>query len=69
MATIARVTGFAGAVAWDASKPNGQPRRKLDTSRVAELFGFTSRTPLEEGLRRSLEWYAAQRRQAAYSDM
>lgn len=54
---IAREVGFAGRIAWDPSKPNGQPRRKLDTSRAAELFGFSSSTPLEEGLRRTIAWY------------
>ncbi len=55
--TIARVVGFAGEVRWDASKPNGQPRRKLDVSRARERFGFESQTPFEEGLRRTIEWY------------
>ena len=54
---IAREVGFAGRIAWDPSKPNGQPRRKLDTTRATELFGFSSSTPLEEGLRRTIAWY------------
>lgn len=54
---ICRLTGFAGEVIWDTSKPNGQPRRCLDTSRAEALFGFRSRTPFEEGLRRTIQWY------------
>ena len=54
---IARVTGFAGEIRWDTSKPNGQPRRKLDTSRAEKFFGFKSWTPFEEGLRKTVEWY------------
>jgi GDP-L-fucose synthase len=59
--TIARLTGFEGRIEWDVDKPNGQPRRKLDTSRARELFGFESRTTFEDGLRRTIEWYAATR--------
>jgi GDP-L-fucose synthase len=55
--TIARHTDFAGRIVWDADKPNGQPRRKLDTQRAKELFGFESRTPFEKGLRQTIEWY------------
>ena len=57
--TIARVTGFEGRVVWDASKPNGQPRRKLDTARARALFGFESKVTFEDGLRRTVEWYRA----------
>jgi GDP-L-fucose synthase len=59
--TIARVVGFTGRIVWDASKPNGQPRRKLDTSRAEERFGFRAHTSFEEGLRRTVEWYREQR--------
>jgi GDP-L-fucose synthase len=55
--TIARLTGFEGKIVWDTSKPNGQPRRCLDTSKAERLFGFTAKTPFEEGLRRMIEWY------------
>jgi GDP-L-fucose synthase len=55
--TIARVTGFEGEIRWDTSKPNGQPRRKLDTSRAEKHFGFKSTTPFEVGLRKTIEWY------------
>jgi GDP-L-fucose synthase len=54
---IAELTGFAGELRWDASKPNGQPRRRLDTSRAAELFGFRAQTSLREGLERTIAWY------------
>ncbi|MDX2176064.1 MAG: GDP-L-fucose synthase [Candidatus Sumerlaeia bacterium] len=57
---VARVTGFRGSFRWDASKPDGQPRRMLDTSRARERFGFTARTTLEDGLRATWEWYKAQ---------
>jgi GDP-L-fucose synthase len=55
--TIARLTGFEGKLVWDASKPDGQPRRMLDTSRAEREFGFKARTGFEEGLRRTIEWY------------
>ncbi|MEW5870882.1 MAG: GDP-L-fucose synthase [Chloroflexota bacterium] len=58
---IARLTGFQGEIIWDTSKPNGQPRRALDTSRAEEFFGFQAQTPLEEGLRRTIEWYRQHR--------
>jgi len=58
--TIARLTGFSGEIVWDRSKPDGQPRRKLDTSRAKEWFGFEARTSFEEGLKRTIEWYKAQ---------
>jgi GDP-L-fucose synthase len=56
---VAELTGFDGEIGWDTSKPNGQPRRKLDTSRAKELFGFEARTPLREGLERTIAWYRA----------
>jgi len=55
--TIARLTEFPGKIVWDASKPNGQPRRALDISRAEALFGFRAQMPFEEGLRRTIEWY------------
>ena len=58
---IAGATGFQGDIIWDTSKPNGQPRRKLDTARACDLFGFQAYTPFEEGLRRTVEWYNMQR--------
>ncbi len=56
---IAELTGFQGVVVWDTTKPNGQPRRCLDTSRARELFGFRAKTDFREGLRRTIERYAA----------
>jgi GDP-L-fucose synthase len=57
LANIARLTGFEGKIVWDTSKPNGQPRRRLDTRRAKAMFGFEAQTSLEEGLRRTIEWY------------
>lgn len=54
---IVRLTGFKGKIRWDTSKPNGQPRRKLDTIRAEREFGFRATTPFEEGLRRTIAWY------------
>ncbi len=54
---IADVTGFTGEIRWDESMPNGQPRRRLDTSRAEELFGFRAQTPLREGIERTVAWY------------
>ncbi|HWS53846.1 MAG TPA: GDP-L-fucose synthase [Pyrinomonadaceae bacterium] len=58
---IARETGFGGELVWDTSKPDGQPRRALDVTRAAELFGFRARTDFLDGLRRTVEWYRASR--------
>jgi GDP-L-fucose synthase len=55
--TIADLTGFGGEIVWDATMPNGQPRRRLDATRAAERFGFRARTPLREGLERTIAWY------------
>ena len=60
---IARLTGFAGKIVWDTTKPNGQPRRKLDTSRAEERFGFRARVPFDEGLRKTVAWYLQTRPQ------
>jgi GDP-L-fucose synthase len=54
---IAGETGFEGEIVWDTSKPNGQPRRKLDTSRAEQHFGFRARTPFHEGIKRTVSWY------------
>ena len=54
---IARLTGFPGEILWDASKPDGQPRRCLDTSRAKERFGFVAEVSFEEGLRQTINWY------------
>ncbi|MBV8246751.1 MAG: GDP-L-fucose synthase [Candidatus Eremiobacteraeota bacterium] len=57
--TIARLCGFTGKIAWDTSKPNGQPRRQLDVSRAKRSFGFEASTPFEEGLRETIDWFKA----------
>jgi len=54
---IARLTGFEGELAWDPSRPDGQPRRCLDTTRARERFGFEASTSLEDGLRTTIEWW------------
>lgn len=54
---IAEKTGYTGRIVWDTSKPNGQPRRALDTSRALDYFGFKAQVDFEEGLRRTIEWY------------
>jgi GDP-L-fucose synthase len=59
--TIARLTGFSGKLAWNTSQPDGQPRRCLDTARAERFFGFRARTPFEEGLRRTIDWYRSSR--------
>ncbi len=63
--TLARViaaeVGFDGEILWDATKPNGQPRRQLDTTRATREFGFRARTPFAEGLRRTVQWYRTTR--------
>lgn len=58
---IAALTGFHGRLAWDASKPDGQPRRCLDTSRAKQVLGWSASTPFDEGLRRTIAWYRGQR--------
>ncbi|MCB0091678.1 MAG: GDP-L-fucose synthase [Caldilineaceae bacterium] len=58
--TIVRQTGFTGEIQWDTSKPNGQPRRKLDVTRARRYFGFKAQTPFEEGLQRTIDWYREQ---------
>ena len=60
--TVARLTGFRGRIVWDTSKPNGQPRRRLDTSRAEQAFGFRAGTDLAIGLERTVAWYRQQGR-------
>jgi len=62
---IVQLTRYEGEVRWDTTKPNGQPRRALDTSKAARLFDFRARTPLEEGLRGTIAWYEEIRRRRA----
>lgn len=60
-ALIQKLTGYEGRIMWDASKPNGQPRRTLDTTRAQEYFGFTAHVSFEDGLARTIAWYRAHR--------
>lgn len=60
-ATIARLVDFTGEIRWDTSKPNGQPRRRLDVSRAEHEFGFRAQMGFDEGLRRMVEWYRSHR--------
>jgi len=58
---IVKLTGFEGEIRWDKSKPDGQPRRALDTSRAADQFGFQAQTDFHEGLKRTIDWYTEHR--------
>lgn len=57
---IVALTGFAGRIEWDASKPDGQPRRSLDTSRAEREFGFRARIGFDQGLKQTIDWYRSQ---------
>lgn len=57
--TVAKACAYEGEIVWDGSKPNGQPRRQLDTTRARERFGFSARVSLAEGLERTIAWYRA----------
>ena len=59
---IAKYCGFSGRIVWDRTKPDGQPRRKLDTSRAKQAFGFVSRTTFDEGLQETIRWYESVRK-------
>lgn len=59
---IAKLTGFKGEIVWDTSKPDGQPRRKLDISRAEQEFGFRAKTSFEEGLRKTIDWHLSTRK-------
>ena len=59
---ITRLTGYRGRIIWDKEKPNGQPRRALDTNRAERLFGFRARVSFEEGLRTTIDWYQQNRK-------
>jgi GDP-L-fucose synthase len=62
--TIAGLVGFTGKITWDASKPDGQPRRCLDVSRAKREIGFEATMPFEDGLRRTVDWYTTHRAEA-----
>lgn len=59
--TIARACGFEGEIVWDSSKPDGQPRRCLDTTRAREAFNFKAEVPFDQGLKETVAWYLAHR--------
>ncbi len=59
---IAHLTGFDGELVWDTSRPNGQPRRALDTRRASEYFGWRAIVPFDEGLRQTIDWYRSNRK-------
>jgi GDP-L-fucose synthase len=59
---IVQLTGFRGEIIWDSAKPDGQPRRSLDTHRAREEFGFQAQTDFQTGLRQTIDWYLAHRR-------
>jgi GDP-L-fucose synthase len=61
---ITRLVGFRGELRWDASKPDGQPRRRVDASRALELLGWKAQMPFEDGLRETIAWYRAHRAEA-----
>jgi GDP-L-fucose synthase len=65
--TIARLTGFDGEIVWDPSRPDGQPRRRLDVSRAEREFGFRADVALEDGLRRTVDWFLARGEECASS--
>ena len=58
---IAELTGFKGKIAWDSSKPDGQPRRCLDVSKAKKEFGFAAKTDIRKGLENTIEWYKKNR--------
>jgi GDP-L-fucose synthase len=62
--TIARLVGFTGELRWDPTKPDGQPRRRVDASRAEQALGWRARMPFEDGLRATIDWYLAHRAEA-----
>ena len=62
--TIARLVGFTGKITWDATKPDGQPRRALDVTRAKREIDFEAKTSFEEGLRKTIDWFVKHRAEA-----
>jgi nucleoside-diphosphate-sugar epimerase len=58
---IARLVGFEGEIRWDPSKPDGQPRRRVDATKARKILGFEAKTSLEDGLRTTIDWYLKNR--------
>ncbi len=65
---VQALTGFEGQIVWDTTKPNGQPRRKLDTSKAEAAFGFRAAVGFDEGLRQTIDWYLANRDMLVFSE-
>ena len=65
---VAAASGFTGRIVFDTSKPNGQPRRQLDTRRAQERFGFRARTSFDEGLKQTVDWYLRSRGMSSSAD-
>jgi GDP-L-fucose synthase len=63
---IAKITGFQGEIIWDKSKPDGQPRRMLDTAKALKELGFTTKTDLTTGLIKTIDWYKENRHLIKY---
>jgi len=59
---VAKLVGFEGKITWDSTKPDGQPRRCLDVTRAKQEIGFVSQTSLEDGLKKTIDWYQQQNR-------
>ena len=64
---IAELTGFTGEIRWDSSKPDGQPRRRLEVSKAKKYFGFEAKTSFDEGLKAAIAWYKENRTRFAHS--
>jgi GDP-L-fucose synthase len=62
--TVKEIVGFSGEIRWDTTKPNGQPKRMLETSRAREAFDFTAQVELRDGLRKTIDWFLEHRREA-----
>jgi GDP-L-fucose synthase len=62
--TIARLVGYGGALVWDTTKPDGQPRRRVDPGAAHRALGWSAEMPFEDGLRRTIDWYLANRSEA-----
>lgn len=61
---IAKLTGFKGRIIWDKSKPDGQPRRRLDTTKAEKEFGFKAKMDFEEGLKKTIKWYGNKKKKS-----
>ena len=65
---VAKISRFEGEIVWDPSKPDGQPRRCLDVSRAKNAIGFTARTTLEAGLKKTIDWFEAHQHELTERD-